>query len=93
MKKIPFNVNDYVLIKLTDRGKEILKKNYDELQLLIIQSGGKPTFEFKLPKTDENGYSKHQLWSIMSEFGKYLYLGCEAPFEMNMFFEVKGEEE
>jgi len=85
MKKIPFNINDYVLIKLTDRGKKILKENYDELQF-----EGKPTF--KLPKTDENGYSKYQLWGLMSEFGKYLFNGCKIPFEMNIFFEVKGEE-
>lgn len=93
MEKIHFNINNYVWVKLTELGKEILKKNHDELQTLIKQSGGKNTFDFNLPETNENGYSKFQLWALMVEFGNHLYLGCISPFEPNIFFEMKKEEE
>lgn len=91
MEKIHFNINNYVWVKLTDLGKEILKKNHDELQSLIDNSGGKCILEFNHPETNENGYSKFQLWALMAEFGNHLYLGCIPPFEPNILFEVKDE--
>lgn len=63
-----FNINHYVRVKLTDYGKEILKKN---------------DLEF-LHKPDEDGFSKWQLWVLMETFGKYTHLGYELPFGANI---------
>ena len=32
-------------------------------------------------KEDKDGWSKWQLWDLMSTFGKYISLGCATPFD------------
>lgn len=63
-----FNVNNYVKVKLTERGKAIMKKEG------VLR-------EYK---ADKDGFSKWQLWELMRVFGNYLFNGCEIPFEMEI---------
>ncbi len=72
---LPFNINHYVLVKLNDRGIEILRKKHDELAKVMPSIGA-----FKL-ETDEFGYSKFQLWALMQTFGEHCSLGRVSPFE------------
>lgn len=37
-----------------------------------------------IPKEDEDGWSKWVLWQVMNTFGKYIEIGIESPFEMEI---------
>ena len=83
--KIKFNVNEYVWVKLAPIGLAILKCHHDGLRATFPNLP-----EFTPPPTDENGYARFQLWSLMEDFGDYMAWGREAPFETTIFFEMKG---
>jgi hypothetical protein len=72
-----FNINEYVKIKLTPKGKEILKKQHDAFT--TSWEIGLPS-EFKINE-DEDGWSEWQLWNLMQVFGEHLFNGAEVPFE------------
>ncbi|MBB3020702.1 hypothetical protein FHR70_003788 [Microvirga lupini] len=36
---------------------------------------------YDIKTSDADGWTKWQLWELMSLFGKYLYNGCDVPFE------------
>jgi repressor LexA len=82
--KVPFNVNGYVWVKLNAAGLKILKHNDDWLRLSFASLP-----PFAPPATDENGYTKYQLWSLMNDFGQYMTWGAKSPFETDVFFETK----
>ena len=82
-----FNVNDYVKVKLNDRGLEILKKQYDDL---AAEFPSLKKEEFQPPKTDENGYCKFQLWVLMETFGSSIGLSFIPPFETEI---IIGDDE
>ena len=63
-------MNDYVKIKLTPVGKKILFDYY--LGQIDIDS-----------ITDENGYTKIQLWEMMNAFGKYTFNGTTTDWFAN----------
>ena len=71
-----FNINDTVMVRLTDYGKakhrESHEKFYKQLGMNV---------EYMAPKEDEDGWSKWQLWDLMSEFGQHISLGGRVPFE------------
>jgi hypothetical protein len=78
--KIEFNINEYVKVKLTDAGRKELKKQHTDLYSRYHQT----IPEYQPPKEDEEGYSKWQLWHLMSTFGDKLYLGCPNMFELDI---------
>jgi len=73
-----FNINHEVLVKLTPEGLSILERDHNAL---FSEPGAA---KFKPPAVDENGYSKFQLWDLMSRFGSHCYNGCKLPFETNI---------
>ena len=66
---IEFNINNYVKIKLTTDGREILRKK---------------GLDFYIDKEDQYGWSKWQLWNLLQTFGEHIFLGCDLPFESNI---------
>lgn len=72
-----FNVNDYVRVRLTDEGRAIHRKEYDDL----IAAYPKITHAYTRPKEDAEGWSKWQLWDLMQRFGPYITMGMCPPFE------------
>ena len=70
-----FNINDYVKVKLTDKGRELHKRYQNEL----LKHWDK--YEYKAPKEDEDGWSKWQLWDLMQTFGPHIHLGGINPFD------------
>jgi hypothetical protein len=78
-----FNINNYVLVKLTDCGRKILDDQHNELKKSLPDA--EPLF-----KLDEDGWCKIQLWELMSIFGGHLFNGCRIPFETTI--ELNGEE-
>ena len=74
-----FNINHYVKVKLTGAGKAELRRQYEEFR---SQNPKVKLPRFELPKEDEEGWSKWQLWNLMNTFGHMLFLGSiEIPFD------------
>lgn len=80
---IRFNINYYVRVKLTEYGKKILRENYEEFRKSFPLVG-----DYQEPKEDENGWSKWQLWVLMSELGQYCCAGGNQPFETEIELEL-----
>jgi transcriptional accessory protein Tex/SPT6 len=80
-----FNINDTIKVKLTDYGKESLRKDYDdflERVRSLVEDKEYVPFEFRLPKEDKEGYSEWQMWDLINKLGKYIGLGfTDMPFE------------
>jgi hypothetical protein len=66
MKEIKINLNDDVKVKITEYGQSILKKYYENLNIMKYYSYQKP---------DSDGFSTFQLWELMIFFGDEMYNG------------------
>lgn len=73
------NINDYVYVKLTQTGIDELKRQHNEFSDLFP----KTVKEFEL-KTDENGYTRFQLWCLIQYLGHLCVIGGKLPFETEM---------
>lgn len=75
-----FNLNDYVKVKLTRTGKEILFK------IVLQQKYPEASCyrNFILPEEDSNGWSNWQLWELMNIFGSHMANGTLPPFEFDI---------
>lgn len=76
-----FNINYNVRVKLTEFGKQMLEKDYNEFWSAHGAGEMLDKYPYEHPKEDEDGYVKFQLWSLMYQLGKYYILGCEMPFD------------
>lgn len=74
---IEFNVNDYIYVRLTDVGRNELRKDHDKFNSEYCNVLGK----YVPPKEDENGWSKWQAHDIMHRLGKIMGPGFDPPFE------------
>lgn len=85
IKEIDFNMNEHVKVKLTERGREILKQRHKE-----IFKGR--DIKYTPPVEDEDGWSEWQLWCLLEEFGRELCCGISGPFEtgIKILMEVQG---
>lgn len=70
-----FNLNGYVRVKLTNRGREILRQQH-------------AAFAKKWPKVKEfipipeiDGWSRWQMWVLMETFGPHVHVGRDNPFK------------
>ena len=76
-----FNINHYVKVKLTSRGKEILAKKWD---------GKIPDWFYKHYDEGE-GYYRFQLHELMQTFGEEMYNGnTNIPFETKIYIDLRG---
>ncbi len=77
-----FNINHYVWVRLTDRGRAILAEQHDELSARLAYA-----HPYTPVTEDENGWSKWQLWSLMHELGgDHCRMGPTTPFETEIRF-------
>lgn len=74
--KMKFNVNHMVKVKLTEQGRRHIRTNHELLYHNWRVPPPYPTIE-----EDADGWSKWQLWRLMQEFGRYITMGFDAPFE------------
>jgi hypothetical protein len=81
---IEFSLNEYVLVKLNNTGIDILKENHTRLRSFYPSIG-----KFTLPVTDEDGWSKWQLWVLINTFGDRVNMGVTSPFEINIKIDAK----
>ena len=74
---LPFNVNDYVRVRLTDRGRQIHRENFRKLNATLVLHAD---IKYTPPPEDADGWSEWQMWDLMSTFGEHMWLSCEPPF-------------
>lgn len=82
------NINDYIKVKLTDKGKDIYYDyyvNYYQEEDYIYKNTACEA------KVDINGYTKMQLHEFMQIFGNRIPFGYNDIFENNNI--IIGEEE
>lgn len=80
----PFNINHDVWVRLTDRGREILAKQHEELSARVRGTLG----DYTPVSEDADGWSKWQMWCLMSELGQACHMGPTPPFETNIRFKA-----
>lgn len=73
-----FNINYAVNVRLTDFGKQMLEKDWNDFW---SSRGMLDKFPYELKQPDENGYVRFQLWDLMYKLGKYCGLGADPPFD------------
>lgn len=78
---IPFNINEYVRVRLTDRGRKLHRKQHDEIYASV---GAKISPEYRPPTEDKDGWSRWQLWYLMMLFGDDVYIARPLAFETNI---------
>ncbi len=88
MNEVEFNINDYVKVKLTERGLKIHREKYDDLDRRMNGLFSKH-YPYTTPTVDSEGYSKWQLWDLMQRFGTHINLCGELPFETGSKFLTK----
>lgn len=81
---IAFNLNDMVRVKLTDKGREVHRADYDKL------CEGWPTAPaYRPPEEDAEGWSVWQLWCLMHQMGPHCSNGGDVPVETGIEFLAK----
>ena len=83
------NCNEYVKVKLTESGEQILRERHNVIFGFIEGKSGDEVPAFRL-STDEDGYYVTQLWILMSVFGHAMGMGHNHPFDLNIII-TKGE--
>ncbi len=85
---VRINLNEVVKFKLTDLGKDIFYHRYDKVNEWIRKRGGIPIQSF-MPKVDEDGYTKMQLWGFIELYGEYIGMGKPNVIEpLEIIYEV-----
>ena len=79
-----FNINNCVRVRLNDQGRQIHRDNHERYAT--------PKYPYQPPSEDADGWSKWQLWSLMSEFGSHISLGRMPPFETEIEIMAEGDE-
>ena len=75
------NLNDYVKVKLTDLGREVVVKNHNKL------FGDKAhLYPVSMPVPDVDGWCEMQLWHVMNEFGEHMWHGAKPVIETEFQF-------
>lgn len=79
---IKININASVKVKLTERGKEIFRKQFDCLPESYKKRHNPSEFE---PKVDSRGYTELLLHELMNLYGEYMIPGAPKVFkDMNI---------
>lgn len=72
------NLNEFIKVKLTDKGKEIYRNYYNDIDDEYV-----PTLDI-----DEEGFCKFQLWRFMQIFGEHFCMGGNSPCETNVKIQI-----
>lgn len=67
-----FNINDTVKVRLTDKGRDELRAQHEDLQLFVTSI--RP---YEAPKEDDQGYSTWKFWTLLQMFGDVMCGGDE----------------
>lgn len=81
MSTLKININDTVRVKLTDNGREILRKNHEDLKRYFPSIS-----DFKIEEKD--GWYSSQLWELFQDFGPHISIGKMLPFETEIELDI-----
>lgn len=76
---INFNVNSRVRVRLSESGKQELRKKQE--QTLACVSSNNPLHNEPAFVVDADGYTEFQLWVLIRELGHMFDWGCEIPID------------
>ena len=71
------NLNNYIKVKLTEKGIDILKQRYGTDYPIDI---------------DDEGYTKFQMWDFARLFGEHMGMGFCLVCQTNVIVQVGDEE-
>ena len=74
------NINEFIKVKLTQKGKLV----YLEHQIETQKKFDRDRIKIDVPlnvEVDDEGFSSFQLWSFMEIFGSHMYCGAEPVIE------------
>jgi hypothetical protein len=82
---INFNDRDRVRLKMNDLGWKLHRRWHDDLFAVTCPDSAERErrFPYRKPEVGEDGCVEFHLWEVAHIFGKYLYNGCEPPFELS----------
>ena len=87
-KWTPFNINRYVRVKLTDSGRRAHREQHEAFIASSPDSEkARELMPYHPPTEDADGWSRWQLWVLMSELGGECHIGGGGPFETEIEFE------
>jgi len=66
--QFPFNLNNYIRVKLTSKGVMRYERYVDGVNDRARERGVTCRMDYKV-KIDSDGYSKWQVWEFMKHFG------------------------
>jgi hypothetical protein len=78
-----FNINHDVRVKLSYSGRETLRRQHEELKRTFPKLP-----DFKERATDDEGYTKFQMWDLMSTLGPQCTLGKPSPFDTEILIDT-----
>ena len=83
----PFNVNNYVRVRLTETGWDILRSEMEQRKIQF------PNAKWSLPEPDADGWIRYQMRAFMQEFGQHISMGMMSPFETEIMIEFPAPPE
>jgi hypothetical protein len=83
--KLPFNFNNYVLVRLNDAGYAHWKAEDDAIWEYGNMPHKKKSIEDYKKRADKDGYISFQLWSFIQTFWSNMYNGSEPLFELDFY--------
>jgi hypothetical protein len=90
-KKVLFNLNEYISVKLTDLGYQRLADLHNDLMNRLNRKDDFRTFQYYKDKADLDGYTKFQAWSFMADFGVVTGLTMPQHYHLDILFEANVE--
>lgn len=83
-----FNLNDYIKVKIYDKGYQLLADNHNKY-LGVVKCWEKRDADYYKSKSDENGYTRFQAWDFIQEFGSVTKLGITGYYSTQIQIEAK----
>lgn len=85
---VKYNLNNYVKVKLTEKGRGIYQEHLEN-QNILLSGLGYPQSDLE-PEVDEEGYITLQGIELIDIFGAYFNQYGNLLFETNMLIDVGG---
>lgn len=90
IKLVPFNVNSFIRVRLTDKGVEILRRRHQTLWEMVYAHSSREIPPFRLD-TDDEGWTRFQMWDFIQVFGPVTGMGVQESYSTNIQIEfVEG---
>lgn len=88
MKEVSFNLNEYIKVRLYDKGYQLLADEHNSF-LGTIPNWKFCTADHFKEKADECGYTKFQGWDFFNKFSRTLRLGEHGYFSLDVLVECR----